>query len=398
LSTIADAPSSPADSPWLHALVANIQDAIIVLDERGQIVFESRSASGLLGGEKEDQPHSFGIHRIHPEEREAVIRSFERTLSLPGSVARATYRFQRTDGGWQHLEAIAKNLLHHGDLRGVLITLRDVTERIRALESAEKAGAARDEFMSRMSHELRTPLHAILGWAQLLQSRDDALIDEAIEQITAAGQHLLRLVDEVLDLAAVREGRIALDLQPVEIEPVVADAIDMIHPLAKRRDICIRVDPRGPRRACLMADPIRVRQILINLLSNAVKYSRYAGEVVIGWSIDGAATRLYVIDSGPGMPEEKLNFVFQRFERLGMESAGIEGSGLGLAISRRLVEMMNGTIGVESRPGAGAEFWFRLPGWRRMTAMANASDPSPKGRASSNPVVPLRSLPETFQV
>jgi PAS domain S-box-containing protein len=372
MPTIAEAPPVSAHSPWLQALVANIQDAIIVLDSSGQVVFESRSAAGLLGAEAADQPRSFGIHRIHPEEREAVIRSFERTISQPGSVARATYRFQRADGGWQHLEAVAKNLLHHGDLRGVLITLRDVTERIRALEAAERAGAARDEFLSRMSHELRTPLHAILGWAQLLPTRDDRKIAEAVEQITSAGEHLLRLVDEALDVVAVQEGRITLDLQAVEIDPIVADAIDMIRPLASRRDIQIRVDPCGPRKALVVADPSRVRQVLINLLSNAVKYSRYAGDVVIGWARDGAAVRVTIRDSGPGMPEEKLNFVFQRFERLGMESVGIEGSGLGLAISRRLVEMMNGTIGVESRPGDGAEFWFRLPAWPRL-AVAETS-------------------------
>jgi PAS domain S-box-containing protein len=373
MPTSSDALPAPVHFPWLQALVANIQDAIIVLDSTGQVVFESRSASGLLGAEECDQPRSFGIHRIHPEEREAVIRSFERTIAQPGSVARATYRFQRTDGGWQHLEAVAKNLLHPGEIRGVLITLRDVTERIRALEAAEKAGAARDEFLSRMSHELRTPLHAILGWAQLLDACGDAKIEEAVEQITSAGEHLLRLVDETLDLAAVREGRITLDMQGVEVDPIVADAIDMIRPLAARRDILIRVDPSGPRRARVLADPSRIRQVLINLLANAVKYSRYAGDVVISWSFDGAAVRLAVRDSGPGMPEEKLNIVFQRFERLGMESVGIEGSGLGLAISRRLIEMMNGTIGVESRPGDGAEFWFRLQSWPRMAVAERLS-------------------------
>jgi PAS domain S-box-containing protein len=352
--------STAAASPWLRTLVANIQDAIVVLDGTGKVVFESPSAPGLLGVSSEGHIGTFGIERVHPDERDVVIRSFERTIAQPGAVARATYRFRGTDGEWRHLEAVAKNLLHDPELHGVLITLRDVTERMRALEAAEQAGHARDEFLSRMSHELRTPLHAILGWTQLLEVRDEPGIQEAAEQIAAAGHHLLRLVDEALDVAAVREGRISLDPRPLDVGAVVGDALDLMKPLAVRRDIQIRSEA-GPAGLHVHADPGRLLQILINLLSNAVKYSRYAGEVVIAWGADETGSiRISVRDSGPGLDAAKLDHLFERFERLGMECAGIEGSGLGLAISRRLIQMMNGTIGVESRPGEGAEFWLRL--------------------------------------
>ncbi len=346
----------------LAALVANIQDAIIVLDTTGQVVFESPSASGMLGAPGNDPVTRFGIDRIHPDEREAVIRSFGETIEEPGSIARATYRFQRFDGDWRHLEAIAKNLLDDKELRGVLITLRDVTDRIRALEAAERAGAARDEFLSRMSHELRTPLHAILGWAQLLEARDDPRITEAIGQISSAGRHLLQLVDETLDLAAVREGRVALELRPVEIAELVTDALDMLRPVADRRDIQFHVESEVPREASVLADPDRLLQVLLNLISNAVKYSRFAGDVWIGWATREGDVRVHIRDSGPGIPPARLGALFERFERLGMDSVGVEGSGLGLAISRRLIEMMHGTIGVECRPGSGSVFWFRVPG------------------------------------
>jgi PAS domain S-box-containing protein len=348
-------------SPSLAALVANLQDAIIVLDESGQVVFESPSAFGILGA-TDDNAAAIGIDRIHPDEREAVVRSFERTIAEPGATARATYRFRRHDGTWSHLEAVAKNLLDNRDLRGVLITLRDVTDRIRALEAAERAGAARDEFLSRMSHELRTPLHAILGWAQLLEARDEPRVAEAASQIAAAGHHLLQLVEETLDLAAVREGRISLDLRPVEINSVVADAIEMLRPAAERRDIQLHVDPASPPGATVIADPDRLLQVLLNLLSNAVKYSRYAGDVTVEWHAETPGVRIGIRDSGPGIPADRLDALFERFERLGMEMAGVEGSGLGLAISRRLVEMMRGTIGVECLPGTGAVFWVGLPG------------------------------------
>jgi len=368
MASLTQAAEAGTRSPWLAALVANIQDAIVVLDGAGQVVFESPSATGLLGTADGDQRESaLGLHRIHPEERDTVIRSFERTIALPGSVARATYRFQRGDGGWQHLEAVAKNLLDHPELRGVLITLRDVTARIRALEEAERAGNARDEFLSRMSHELRTPLHAVLGWAQILQAHPEKDVREAAGQITGSGDHLLRLVDEALDLAAVREGRITLEMRPVEVDATVAEAIDIARPIADRRDVKLRVLAPATRGMRVVADRSRLRQVLINLLSNAVKYNRYAGDVVVRWSLEGDAVRLSIRDTGPGIPDHKLQAVFERFERFGMEATEIEGSGLGLAISRRLVEMMNGTIGVESRRGEGAEFWIRLASFPRWT-------------------------------
>ncbi len=356
---------SPArtSAPWLGSLVANIQDAIVLLDSAGAVIFESPSAGEILGIEPDDVLRKFGLDRIHPDEREAVVRSFERTIAEPGAVARATYRFQRSDGEWRHLEAIAKNLIEDPDLRGVLITFRDVTERIQALDAAERAGRARDEFLSRMSHELRTPLHAILGWSQLLEAREDSGVQEAAGQIAGAGHHLLRLVDETLDLAAVREGRISIDAQPIPVEEVVLDAMELIRPLARERDVDVRVGGLAPSAARVVADARRLRQVLINLLSNAVKYNRFGGEAVVGWRIDPQSdgiVRIWIRDTGPGIAPERLNRVFERFERLGMESVGVEGSGLGLAISRRLVEMMGGTIGVDSSPGAGSEFWITL--------------------------------------
>ncbi|MEX2581851.1 MAG: PAS domain-containing sensor histidine kinase [Gemmatimonadota bacterium] len=351
----------PTPSPWLHALVANVQDAIVLLDAAGRVTYESPSACEILGIPPDDVLGAFGMGRIHPDERDAVMSSFERTIASPGAVARATYRFQRADGNWRHLEALAKNLLDDPHLRGVLITFRDVTERIRALEAAEEAGRARDEFLSRMSHELRTPLHAILGWAQLLESAEGPELEEAAEQITTAGHHLLRLVEEALDLAAIQEGRVVVDATRVTVREVVVEAVDLIRPLADRRDIQVQIAAEQTEVAVL-ADRDRLRQVLLNLLSNAVKYNRYAGDVRIHW--ERASSRLIAIsvsDTGPGMHPAMLDRIFQRFERLGMEDAGIEGSGLGLAISNRIVEMMGGTMAVETRPGDGAVLRIELP-------------------------------------
>jgi PAS domain S-box-containing protein len=348
----------PALTP--DALVASIQDAIVILDSAGQVVFESPAAADILGIAPGEVLRAFGLARIHPEEREAVVRSFERTIAVPGAVSRATYRFQRGDGSWQHLEAISKNLIGDEPVNGVLITFRDVTDRIRALAAAESAGRARDEFLSRMSHELRTPLHAILGWAQLLEAGGGVNAAEAAEQIGAAGRHLLQLVEETLDLAAIREGRVRVRTGEVEVAGAVAGAVDLVIPLAEERDVQVLIRP-GPELR-IRADPDRLRQILLNLLGNAVKFNRYAGEVEIGWLEPRPGIgRIAVRDTGPGIPREKLHRIFERYERLESESPGAGGHGLGLAISARLAELMGGAIGVESCQAEGSVFWIDLP-------------------------------------
>ena len=347
-------------TPWLRAVVANIQEAIVVLDGQGRIIYENESAAEMLGIAGRGAEPAFRLDRVHPEERDDVIRSFERTIASPGAVFRGTYRFRRSDGSWRHLEALAKNLLHDPDLAGVLITFRDVSDRIAAVDEARRAGQAHDEFLSRMTHELRTPLHAILGWAQILEMDGGRSAPEAARQIEDAGRHLLRLVEEGIDLAAVREGRIALQMAPVEVEEIARGAAELLTPLATARAVALR-PPSGPEGVRVLADARRLRQILVNLLGNAIKFDRGGGEVGVHWRLSGSTCRITISDSGPGIPAERLGDLFERYARL-PESAGDRGgSGLGLAISRQLAERMSGRMGVESRPGIGSAFWIELP-------------------------------------
>ncbi|MQA88795.1 MAG: PAS domain S-box protein [Gemmatimonas sp.] len=358
-STMAGPPPSP--SPWLHALVANVQDAIVLLDANGQVTYESPSACEILGIPPDDVLGAFGIGRIHPDERDAVIQSFERTIAVPGSVARATYRFERADGSWRHLEALAKNLLDDPDLRGVLITFRDVTERIQALEAAERAARSRDQFVARMGNELRTPLGEIIGWAQQAASHGSPIVD-SLERISATASQLLRLIDEALELAAVQDGRLDLEATRIDLRSVVAEAAERVERLASQRDVVLHLPPPQADESVALADHARLRQVLVNLLSNAIRFNRYGGEVVIGWeTMATQQVRLSVSDTGPGMPPAMLDRVFDRFERLGMTEAGMEGSGLGLAFANRIVELMNGTMSVENHPGRGATFRIDLP-------------------------------------
>ena len=230
---------------------------------------------------------------------------------------------------------------------------------------AVQANNAKIEFLSRMSHELRTPLNAILGFSQLLEiERLSTGQRESVEQITRAGRHLLELVNEVLDISRIDSGNMTLVPEPLAVEELLREAVDLIRPLADMRRIEIRTDPvvlEGGHH--VLADRQRLRQVLLNLLSNAVKYNREAGRVTLrgGPSPDGKHLRLSVTDTGLGITPENLPLLFTPFERLGAENTNIEGSGMGLALSRKLMETQGGELGVDSTVGVGSTFWLDLP-------------------------------------
>lgn len=243
-------------------------------------------------------------------------------------------------------------------------TLRQSETHLRqASREAERANAAKNEFLSRMSHELRTPLNAILGFAQLLEM--DQLPPEqndSVEQILKGGKHLLGLIDEVLDISRMEEGRLSVSLEPVELGQVVRECIGMVRPLAAQRNLALNVRLGDAWDVHILADRQRLKQVLVNLLANAVKYNNAGGRVTLAASVAAAGKiRIAVEDTGPGIPADKLERLFTPFDRLGAEQTEIEGTGLGLALSQRLVRLMGGTIGVESEYGQGTTFWVELP-------------------------------------
>ena len=259
-------------------------------------------------------------------------------------------------------------------LQTIANTLAAAVERHRTEEtvllaqhSAVQANNAKIEFLSRMSHELRTPLNAILGFSQLLEIEpfEDPDQRESVEQITRAGRHLLELVNEVLDISRIDSGNILLTPEPLAVDELLREALDLIRPLANARGIRLSATPSacGNGGCYVLADRQRMRQVLINLLSNAVKYNREAGSVALegGPSPDGKHVRLVVRDTGVGIKPEYLSRLYTPFERLGAENTNVEGSGMGLALSKRLVESQKGTLGVESEPDQGTTFWVDLP-------------------------------------
>jgi CheY-like chemotaxis protein len=257
-----------------------------------------------------------------------------------------------------------------------------------ARADAEAGSAAKSDFLSSMSHELRTPLNAILGFAQLLQrSRTDPLSNQhkaRVEHILKGGEHLLRLINDILDLSHIESGGISISPEPVDVLAVLDEVRLTLQPMAESHLVRLGVEIAGASLPAVLADRTRFAQILMNFGSNAIKYNRKDGCVVFRVSaVDPAFVRVVVVDDGIGIPADKQHMLFQPFQRAGQETGPIEGSGIGLVVTRRLAELMGGRVGFASKPGEGSEFWVEMPAH---SEAASHPPPVAAGRTPSQPV------------
>lgn len=262
-----------------------------------------------------------------------------------------------------------------GQRRCILIVTVDISDRKRAEEAltiarieADKANSAKSEFLSRISHELRTPLNSILGFAQLLQMGElTPGQKKGVGHIMRSGKLLLSLINEVLDISRIESGRLALSIEPVQLNSLLAELLESIMPLAAQRNIVPRLLPSESDSMSVRADKQRLKQVLINLLNNAIKYNREGGELVVYTELKESElqalpyVRISVRDSGKGILPHHLSKLFSPFERIGAEKSQTEGTGLGLSLVKQLVEAMGGHVGVQSRYGEGSTFWVEFP-------------------------------------
>jgi len=360
---------------YTRSLIESNIDALITTDPLGIITDSNKQMEALTGCTRDELIGApFKNYFTDPERAEASIR-----LVLSEKKVTDYELTARARDGKETVVSYNATTFYDRDrkLQGVVAAARNITERKRferalqesnielesAKSAAEKANLAKSEFLSSMSHELRSPLNAILGFAQLMESASPpptAPQAARITQILQAGWHLLKLIDEILDLAVIESGQVSLSRESVSLSEVMSDCQAMMEPQAQQRGIRM-IFPQFSNPIFVRADLTRLKQIVINLLSNAIKYNRAHGTVAVDCIPNGAdRIRISVKDTGSGLSPDKLAQLFQPFNRLGQETSGVAGTGIGLVVTKRLVELMDGVIGVESAEGRGSVFWCEL--------------------------------------
>ncbi|MCX6267386.1 MAG: PAS domain S-box protein [Bacteroidetes bacterium] len=281
----------------------------------------------------------------------------------------------RTKSGKIVLGLFSGDFIYLGSKRSLLTMVVDITERkqaevalIAARNEADRANLAKSEFLSRMSHELRTPMNSILGFAQLMEMGElKASHKKGVNHIINSGKHLLSLINEVLDISGIESGRQILTLEPVLLSGIINDMMDVIQVSANKRNITIELVDIPANNFFVIADKLRLKQVLLNLTGNAIKYNREGGSVWIKTGLQPADTlgnamvRISISDSGYGIKQEDISKLFQPFERIGADKTETEGNGLGLMVVKNLMKAMDGAVGVESEVGIGTTFWIELP-------------------------------------
>ena len=378
LTDISERKLAETERDSLLKIIEDSSDFIGTADMQGHLLFHNVAARRMIGLPDDADMSTLKIREMHPDWAAKKVLEEGLSTALQDGYWLGESAVLNRDG---YEIPVSQMIRLHCDSSGkpqfFSTIMRDITEpkrleqllvdNITKLETAkavaEKANLAKSDFLSSMSHELRTPLNAILGFSQLLEySTPPPLPNQVlkIQQIAKAGWYLLELINEILDLAVIESGKLALSPEPLSLENIMRECQTMFEPLALKRDIRINFLPVD-NNLFVHADRIRLKQVLTNLISNAIKYNREHGTVEVTCALTlSERICITVKDSGVGLTPEKLSQLFQPFNRLGQESGTVEGTGIGLVVTRRLVDLMEGTISVESIVGEGSEFRVEL--------------------------------------
>ncbi|MBF0265123.1 MAG: PAS domain-containing protein [Gammaproteobacteria bacterium] len=347
-------------------------------------IFWSEGISSLFGYKQHKSNVSYDdfLNSIHEDDRQAVIDAVNECVEN-GKAYNIEHRVVWPDGQvmWvqekggvvRNDDNVALNMI--GVVMDINKKKKDELSLINAQKEAEKANKAKSIFLSNMSHELRTPLNAILGFSQLLaMDQNNALVgyqQENVKEILTSGKHLLSLVNEILDLAKVEAGQVDIYIEKVNLYEVLSESLQMISPMIKKKNIEIRYrnssqditpEQMSKKNILLLADKIRLKQVIVNLLTNAVKYNNENGIISISYKTTEKQTlRLGITDTGIGISIEDQNDLFKSFNRLSNDNSQVEGYGIGLVISKNIIELIGGTIDFQSTQGSGSTFWIEIP-------------------------------------
>ncbi len=392
---------------YTRSLIESNIDALMTTDPSGIISDVNKQMETLTGCTRDELIGApFKDYFTDPARAEAAIKLVLREKHLTNYELTA-----RARDGQETVVSYNATTFYDRDrtLQGVFAAARDITERKRldqalqekntelerAKVAAEKANLAKSDFLSGMSHELRTPLGAILGFAQLMEIASPPPSPpekEHIDQILRAGWYLLKLINEILDLAQVESGKLVLSPEPVSLAEVFLECQAMVEPQRQKGGITMTF-PQFDTPCFVRGDRTRLKQVLVNLFSNAIKYNRPAGTVVVECTTCAPErTRISVRDTGAGLTPEELTQLFQPFNRLGQESGTEKGTGIGLVMSKRVVELMGGVIGVESTVGVGSAFWFELSTAAAPQFAVDSAEPKAVPGVQVRSRAPLRTL------
>jgi PAS domain S-box-containing protein len=357
----------------LNTMMRIAGDGVITLDRDGLLVGFSEGASGIFGyepaavlGRPADILVPEELADWHRQQVRAFIKSGADSRSLGDW--RTLYGLRADASRFPMSAVICRTPGERGQLAVIIRDMTEILEQERALDEARQeavvASQAKSNFLASMSHELRTPLNSVLGFAQLLEQGLAGELAEVqreyVSYIQRGGEHLLALVNEVLDMSKVESGRLTLSLEPVEVRQALNRVTRSLSPLAVRYQVSLEIE-EPMSDITVRADLGRLTQALTNLVSNAIKYNRRGGAVMIRASEAEGLCRICVSDTGIGIPERRRAELFQSFSRLGQEGGPIEGTGLGLALTKRLIELMGGSTGFRSVQDHGSQFWIDLP-------------------------------------